>query len=230
MRPPYKDAFYNLPWIDEIIEIGNMGEGPAALARLGYQRSFQLTQNIKFFEFRQTDPQHSLIDTPLRTGQEIGIPNFNQKPVFLPTASEITNTNSIVQDTPTIAIESIAKSGQSWADQAAVDAILTKFPNHRILWLSNVGAPALPQVNNMLSYSRREVIMCLRAADIFFSVGSGFFCSSMALPTEWQPKRIVCLWIDEFYKYERRLAELMLHQSITWVHNHQELNECLTTL
>lgn len=226
-RPHCKDALYNIPWIDKIIEIPQMNQGIPKLKSLGCSPVFQITQNVRFFEFRQQDPKHSLIDTPLHTGRKIGVDDFDQRPIFIPTATEIDKTNAMLQDRPTIAIESVYNSAQSWADSDAFKAIITKFDNYRILWLSNQNAPNHPNVDDLLRFSRREVIMCLRACDIFFSVGSGFFCASLALPKKWQPRKIICLWKDELYKYEGRLAQMAWHDDITWVHGRDELNQCL---
>jgi hypothetical protein len=207
-----------------------MNQGARKFKELGYEMSLQLTQNVKFFEFRQDDPNHSLIDTPLLTGKQFGIETFNQRPIFSPTLEEIEKTNSMISDQPTIAIEAIYKSAQSWADGRAFQSIRDRFPNHRILWLSNEGAPKDKNVDDLLRFTRREAIMCLRACDIFFSVGSGFFCSSLALPSYSQPKKTVCLWTDDLYRYEKPLAKHQWHPDITWVHNHDELNQCLKSL
>lgn len=223
-RKPYIDAFHNIPYIDKIIPIDSMGEGIPKLQQMGYQ-AHQITQNIKFFEFKQSDPEHSLIDTPLATGRQMGLEPFNQRPIFAPTLEEHLAVSSLVTGEPTIAIESEYRSGQSWATPEDFELIL----NHhacRILWLSNKGAPS--HVDNMLRYTRRQVILSLQACDTFYSVGSGFFCACLALPSHLQPKKIVCLWDDTLYKYERRLNELKWHPQLVWVHNRQELEACLT--
>lgn len=223
-----KDAFYNIPWIDHIIECDEMWDGVSRLKKLGYQTAYQITQNIKFPEFREQDPNHSLINTPLLVGKQLGLGDFDNKPVFIPTKEETERANTIISSKPTISVESVFNSIQSWADTKAFDSILDAYSkSHRILWLSNNGAPKIPAIDNMLRFSRRECIMCLRASDIFFSVGSGFFCSSLALEPEYQPKKIVCLWIDEMYKYEEELRKRQWHNNITWIHNHQELCEFL---
>lgn len=226
VKPACKDAFYNIPWIDEIIECAQMWDGLGRLKKLGYETTHQITQNVKFHQFREHDPNHSLIDTPLLTGAELGLANFDNRPIFLPTEEEIIKTDSILSTKPTIAIESVFNSIQSWANEKTFIPILEKFAkSHRILWLSNHGAPE--GVDNMLRYSRRECIMCLRAVDILFSVGSGFFCSSLALQPIYQPKKIICLWIDEMYKYEAAMLRYKWHDNIIWVHNHDELLESL---
>ena len=229
-RPHCKDALYNIPWVDKIIEIDQMWHGIAKLKEVGCNPVFQITQNVKFFEFRDAhEPNHSLIHTPLWTGRQLHCPqDFDNRPIFIPTDDECLKTQSMIQDKPTIAIESVYTSAQSWADKKAFDAIVARYHGtHRILWLSNEGAPKISAVDNMLRFSRRECIMCLRACDIFFSVGSGFFCSSLALSTTHQPKKIICLWTDDLYKYEEPLGQYKWHPDITWVHNHNELNECL---
>lgn len=230
-RPHCKDALYNTPFIDKIIDIPEMQHGIHKFKSMGF-KTYQITQNIKFFEFRnEHDPHHSLINTPLMTGRQLQCNDFDNRPLYYPTETEIQNTNSIISDKPTIAVESIYTSGQSWADTTAFNMILDYYSKtHRILWLSNNNAPRVPVVDNLLRFSRRECIMCLRSADIFFSVGSGFFCASLALPKEYQPKKIVCLWIDDLYKYEEPLNKYKWHTDITWVHNHIELKECLKKL
>jgi hypothetical protein len=234
VRPHCKDAFTNVRWISEIIEIPHMWHGLPALERLGYKRRYQITQNAKFYEFRDAHhPDHSLIHTPLWTGRQLHCPkDFDNRPLFFPTTEELmVGSRMKAENRPTIAIESVYGSAQSWADKRAFDMILAKYAHtHRILWLSNEGAPKIPAVDDMLRFTRRECIMCLQACEIFFSVGSGFFCASLALDPDKQPKKIVCLWTDDLYRYEEPLAEYKWHPDITWVHNHQELNQCLNQL
>lgn len=222
------DAFDNLPWISDIIHIPAMNHGVEALRQRGFRRIYQITPNIKFFEFRERDPSHSLIDTALWTGRELGLPNFDQRPVLIPTEREANVHIELNDPRPTIAVESVYKSGQSWADQHALQLILDKYlQSHRVFWLSNSGAPTHPNVDNLLRYTRREIIMSLRHVETFFSVGSGFFCGCLALPTELQPRRVVCLWRDEFYRYEARLAALNWHTNLIWIHNHDDLKAML---
>jgi len=230
IRSPFKDALYNVPWVDKIIEIQQMWDGVSRLRSMGCNPVFQITQNVKFLQFKQIDNNHSLINTPLMTGKELGIENFDNRPLLFPTDQEIRNTDNIISNTPTIAIENVYNSGQSWADETAFNMILDKYSKtHRILWLSNSKIPNYPNIDDLSRFSRRECIMCLRASDIFFSVGSGFFCSSLSLPKIYQPKKIVCLWIDDFYKYEEPLSKYNWHDSITWVHNHDELKNYLNS-
>lgn len=223
VRAHCADAYANQPWVNEIITIAGLHQGHAALE--GYQHRFQLTQNVKFFEFRQHDQHHSLIDTPLVTGRQLGV-SFDQRPLINLTESELAAGDSIKTDRPIIAVESVFTSGQSWADIRAFEMILERYRDtHTILWLSNSGAP--PYANDLLRFSRREIIGCLKKADRFFSVGSGFFCASLALPAHLQPREIVCMWIDDFYKYEGRLKQLCWHDNLKWVHSHAELAEVL---
>jgi len=230
-RHPYVDGFNNVPWVKQVIPIDGMGQGVLYLQRNKYRRVYQITQNVQFPEYKKRDGNHSLIDTPLWFARSIGIPDFDQRPIFIPSQSEIDKTNSIVQDKPTIAIECEARSGQSWARRNHINDIVYKYKDsHRILWLSNKDTPNIPCVDSLARFTRREVIMCLRAVDIMFSVGSGFFCSALALPTEWQPKKIVCLWIDDMYKYTDRLNQLQWHKDIVWINNESQLKEVLNTM
>lgn len=226
VRPHCKDAFYNIPWIPKIVEITQMNEGIPKLQNMGCHPTFQITQNIKFFEYRNQDLNHSLIDTPLCVGREIGLPEFDQKPMISLTGHELTTGASMADPRPTIAIESVYNSAQSWANADIFNIILSKYSkSHRVLWLSNSGAPA--GVDDMLRFSRREAIACLQHCEIFFSVGSGFFCASLALPLHLQPKQIVCLWVDDLYKYENKINEKKWHPNLQWVHNLDELRGVL---
>lgn len=211
------DAFANITEVGEIVYIPQMRHGLAALANLGYQQVHQLTQNEKFFEFRELDPAHSLIDTPRLTGQQLGLEIADYRPQLALTAAELATATTFPADKPIIIIESIYKSGQSWSDQQSLAMIAERYrDSHRIIWASSTEAG-----------SRREIIAHLQRCERFFSVGSGFFCASLALPTALQPPEIVCLWRDELYRYEGRLTELQWHPKITWVHNRTELMSVL---
>lgn len=227
-KEQYRDGYYNIPWIEEVITIGGMGYGVLWFKRNGYKNVFQITQNAKFPHYKTIDQEHSLIDTPTWVGRELGFPEFDPKPIFIPTQQEIDNTESLLTPEPTIAIESEARSGQSWAESDDINQIIDKYKDtHRILWLSNTQAPECSKIDGLKRFSRREVIMCLRAADMFFSVGSGFFCSALALEKQYQPKKIICLWRDQMYKYKGRLAELQWHKDITWIDDKWQLNQYL---
>lgn len=227
-RHNYTDGFINIPYIDKIVTVSEMGQGAELLRNMGVDHVFQITQNITFLQLIEKYPGLSLIDSPLYTGREIGLDDFDQKPIFTPTTEEIQRTASITNDQPTIAIESEARSGQSWATGEHIDKIIDKYEStHRILWLSNTKPPNRNNIYPMDSYTRREAIMCLKAADIFYSVGSGFFCAAMALEQKYQPRHIVCLWRDDFYRYKNRITELNFHKSISWIENEQQLVENL---
>jgi len=227
-RPHCKDALYNLPWISKIVDIPDMGHGEKKLKSMGCSEFIQITQNIRFFEFKKENPNHSLIDTPKLVAKSLGINDFNQKPIFIPSKQEIEKSESLNTEQPTIAITSVYTSGQSWADKKAFDTIIEKFlPTHRILWLSNQDAPKHKNVDNMLRFTRREVTCSLRFCDIFFSVGSGFFCASMGLQEEFQPKKINCLWKDDLYRYEEPINKHKWHKNLTWIHDYKELIKCI---
>jgi len=228
----YFDGFRNIPWVEDIIEVKCMNAGIKRLEQLGFHPVYQITQQPLFARFKTTiKGNHSLIDTPLWAGRELGLPDFDQRPIFFPFDEEIEKTNSIIKDEPTIAIECEARSGQSWANAKDIQMIIDKYKDtHRILWLSNKDAPDLPCVDDLLRFSRREVIMCLRAADVFFSVGSGFFCASLALPKKWQPKKIVCLFQDHHFKYIDRLNELRWHDDLNWATQQFQLQKILNAI
>lgn len=218
------DAFTNLSCIGEIVHITNLWEGVKKFQDLGYKQVHQLTQNVHFPKFKEQHPEHSLIDTAAWVGRDLGLPTFDQRPTFHPTEAERQVGQNFSSSQPTIAIESVYKSGQSWADDRAFQMILEKYAGHRVLWLSNQTPPA--SAIDCSKYTRRELLMTLQHVEVFFSVGSGFFCGSLALPREFQPKKLVCLWLDHYYKYEWRLAELKW-LDIVWVHNHAELQAAL---
>lgn len=227
VTPHCSDAFINIQCINKIIHIPSMHHGIEMFKSMNYKYIYQITQNVKFPVYKQQDPNHSLIDTALQVGSEFGL-QFNQRPVFLPTHDELLFGVQYKPNQPTVAIECIAKSGQSWADNTAVQSIVDKYADtHKILWLSNQGAPNHHNIDNLLKYSRRQIIMLLQHCEMFFSVGSGFFCANLALPEQYQAKKVVCLWIDDLYKYEFRLSQLKWCREIIWVHNHQELNKIL---
>lgn len=228
VRPHCADAFKNIPWVGEVVTIPGLNHGRSALRKLGCTETHQVTQNVKFLEFSSADPQHSLVDTPLYVGRQLGLPDFDQRPIFLPTAAELTVGARYDDGLPNIAIESVFTSAQSWAGKAAFDLIVDAYKDsHRICWLSNSGAPQTRYMDDMLRWTRREAITALQHCQTMFSVGSGFFCSALALPKHRQPKRIVCMWIDNVYRYERRIDALQWHDNLVWVHNLQELEAAL---
>ncbi len=234
----YADAFYNLPFIGEIVHIDSMGDGDAKLKAFGYKEVIQIAQNIKFWQYKNEDVEHSLIDTPLWVGRELGLPDFDQKPIFVPIESEKevgmslpnaaawTTASGMVRKT--IAIESVYTSEQSWAKPEDFQKIVDFcYNNHRILWVSNSGAPSRHNVNNMLRHTRREIIMCLQHCETFYTTGSGFMCAAFALPPELQPKKIVCLWREnDIYRYPKRLDELKW-ANIEWIYNSEQLDKHL---
>lgn len=212
------DAFHNLPWVAKITHVNNLHDGMALFRDRPH--SYQITPNVYFPSFKESHPDHSLIDTARGIGRHYGLGDFDQRPIFLPSREDLEVRVNLLR--PVIAVESHYKSGQSWADKNSFKPILDKYGStHDVLWLSNQDAPNHPNVHTLKNCSRRQVITLLSKAETFFSVGSGFFCASLAL--EVPPQRIVCLWLDHFYCYERRLAELGWHQNIKWVHNMDEL-------
>lgn len=230
VRDLYADAFISNPHIDEIVRIHNMGEGPAAFKKLGYKSSHIATQNIRFFEFK-AHGEHSLIDTPLMVGKGMGLREFNHKPELFLSQAEIESVSAVKDSRPIIAIESVFTSGQSWATPDCFSLIVDKLQStHKILWLSNQGAPNGSNIDNMLRFSRRQVIAALRHVDVFFSVGSGFFCSTLGLDRSSQPKKIVCLWNDDMYRYKDRLNELKWHPDITWCLNREAFLDALCNI
>lgn len=231
VRPHCADAFDNLPFVDKVVIIQEMGEGTQLLANLGYKNVYQITQNIKFMQFKSFDKNHSLVNTPLMTGMQLGIGYFDQRPIFIPSEKELKAPLKIEHDKPIIAIESVYTSSQSWAKKKHFDTIVEKFQDtHKILWLSNEGCPKNKNIDDMLRFTRRECICCLSLCEYFFSVGSGFFCASLALPKSQQPKNTICLWEDNLYKYKDVLNEKQWNPNITWVEDEQEFLNTITNI
>lgn len=212
------DAFHNLSWVGKITHINDLYDGMHLFKT--YQHAYQITPAAYFTKFKESHPDHSLIDTALWISRHYGLGDFDQRPIFIPTREELEVRVNL--NRPVIAVESHYKSEQSWATKQSFKPILDRYgDSHDILWLSNQDAPNHPSVHTLRNCTRRQIIPLLSKAETFFSVGSGFFCASLALAMP--PQRIVCLWKDEFYRYERRLAELAWHPHIVWVHNQAEL-------
>jgi hypothetical protein len=212
------DAFHNLPWVRRIHHIKNLWDGKKLFEGHTYR---QVTPNVHFPRFKETNPELSLIDCAHELGREYGL-EFDQRPLFIPTEAECIR--RVGFDKPVLAIEAHHKSGQSWANRDHFRSIVEKYKaTHDILWLSH--DEPLPGCIDLRGKSRRQLITALPQVDLFFSVGSGFFCASLA--EGYAPKKTVCLWLDHYYKYERRLAELGWNPDLYWVHNEAELAEWL---
>lgn len=224
-KPQYNDAFENIDCITEIIHINEMGHGVEKLQSIGKKHIYQLTQNITWLEQIKIEPQLSLIESPLRTAQKLGI-NIDPRPIFIPRHHEIQSTEKYASQQPTIAIEAEARSGQSWANNQHIQQIIDKYKQtHRILWLSITNAP--PNTISLHHISRRQNIMCLRHAEKFYCVGSGLFCASLALEQKYQPKQIICLWEDSMYKYKSTLSKYTWHNNLQIIDNPQQLTQHL---
>lgn len=214
-----EDAFYNLPWVSKIHRISNLHDGMKLFKN--YNHHYQLTPNVNFPRYKEVDQNHSLIDTALLTSKELGFGEINQKPILIFNQNDNCDINFTK---PFIAIENVYKSGQSWANDTAFESIINKYQDkYDILWLSNSKPPL--NVKNYANYTRRQLLSILNKAERFYCVGSGFFCGSLAL--EKRPKETICLWIDDYYKYEKRLSEFEWSQNIIWIHNYEELKKHL---
>lgn len=215
------DAYHNLPWVGKITHIGQLHEG---MRFFGDRICYQVTPNVHFPNFKESNQDHSLIDTARDIGRHYGLGDFDQRPIFIPTPDEMI---SFPSSRSLIAIESHHKSGQSWARPESFQPVLDRYcQTHEVLWLCNQDAPKRPHVHAVGNrYTRRQLVCLLSQCETFFSVGSGFFCASLALATP--PSRVVSLWIDDYYKYERRLTELAWHPNLVWAHNQDELRAAL---
>lgn len=217
----YRDAYSNLPFVEFLTDSRD------ELGAAGY--SVVDTTPSNYFEaIKSGNPEFSLIDTHgwawrRAVGDDL---RFNPIPQLVLTTEELRASEGLSFDTGgrLIAIESVAFSGQSWADRRAWKAILDAHTQDHILWLSNQDAPELPNINNLLHLGRRQVIAAMSRADTIYTTGSGFFCASLGLPNK---IRTVCLWKDHYYKYEARFAQIGLDKNIIWAHNHDELEKAI---
>ena len=222
------DAFTNAPFIGQIIDIPTVWHGVHHFHANQYNFAYQMTPYAKFAEYKAADGNFSLIDCSKKMAAEQGIEISDQRPLIYLTDDERKSAeefiNRLPNTKPIVGIESYAKSGQSWADREAIDKIITYWRDKaHILWFSNTKAHdgALDLVN----FRRREIIAMLGKIDHFYSVGSGFFCASLVASN--QPKRTTVLWIDHYYKYIHRIAELGWGDTIEWAQNIVELEAFL---
>lgn len=217
------DAFANLSFVNKVIHIANMWDGINHFTKNSYNQAYQLTPQTKFEQYKAKDSNFSLIDASKHIARDYGVEVKCQRPIIELTGQEQRDADEFIQrlpkTKPIIAIESYAKSGQTWADMSAIMAIVDKWRDRAsIIWCSHTPAP--DGALNMANYSRRTIIGMLHACDCFYNVGSGFFCASLTQQN--QPKKNVSLWQDHYYRYVGRLAELGW-QNITWVQNIVEL-------
>lgn len=216
-QPKYQDAYRNLPYIAHICE-------PHQIGSMGCDRVVDCTPYLHFDALHRDNNRFSLVDThKVVWEREFGPIEYDPRPDFRLTAEEAATVQAYSDKQGLVAIESVAFSGQSWADKRALDMILARHLNDRVLWLSNQDAPSLSNVDNLLRYSRREVIGLIELCAVFYTTGSGFFCSSLALPR--RPSRTVCLWRDHYYRYEEKFEQL--GWEVQWVHDHSELTTAL---
>jgi hypothetical protein len=229
-----KDALLNNPNIANIHTIGRMWEGYENYARSNqYEKVLNITPNYWFLRQVEDIPSVSLLDTYAYQScvyndsehntprQEINRNSnlFGKKPSIHLTDEELTSSEKYKN--VKIAIETEYKSGQSWAQTEDFLEISKQFNGEQVLWLSR----SEPFLQNTVGYgeSRRVLIAALRNIDTFISVGSGFFCASMAL--DMQPKKIICLWLDHYYKYAGNIEKYGWHNQIKWVGSRSELND-----
>lgn len=218
VRADCADAFDNVPFIRHIHHCKNLWEGHAWFKSHKYDVVHQITQNVKFFEFRQHGP-HSLVDTPSATGRQLGLPAFDPRPQIYLRADEIAWADEWMADKKDyVILEAVYKSGQSWCDERAVRMIINAHRG-KVLWASHTPAPA---GSTAIPASRRHVIACIRHCRKFYSVGSGIFCGALALDRK---PPITCMWIDDLYKYEQHVRPEWA--KITWVHDHEGLASAL---
>lgn len=230
------DALIHNPHINNIIQIDRMWQGYEICHNSGkYEKVINITPNYWFLRQTEDIPSVSLIDTyayqscvynnsdhnATRNPINRNSPLFGAKPEIYLSDEELARSEKYAN--VKIAIETEYKSGQSWATPTDFINIANKFKGEQILWLSKTE----PYIPNTIGHgeSRRTLIACLRNIDTFISVGSGFFCASMALATP--PKNIKCLWVDHYYKYVGMIEKYGWHNSIEWIsdRNHELLGE-----
>lgn len=210
--PKYADAYINLPWISKITHDRQ---------ELSEYDIVDITPANHFWpHYRSKNGKFSLIDMQAELARTLGIQLLDQRPIFMPTEFESRIAQQYTSDKPLLAIESVYFSTQSWSNKATTHSIVNHYANtHNIIWLSNQDAIQHPAVDDCMRFSRRELITILNKCDLFYNVGSGFFCASLALDPG--PTSTISIWNDKF-NCEKRLAQLGWH-NITWVHNQSEL-------
>ena len=213
----YADAYTNLPWISKVYNTPQ--ELPSEYEIL------DVTPYNYFWHYKAHNNEFSLIDTIKERAKTIGIELKDQRPIFIPTDKEIETGYKYHQQStkPILAIESVHYSHESWWNLEATKIIVDHYiSKYNIIWLSNSDAPA--SVDNGLRFSRRELLCILNHSNLFYTSGSGFYTAALAINTG--TAKTICLWIDETYKYEKKINGLGWRPT-TWVHNIAELERTL---
>lgn len=210
------DAFINLPFIRDIIEIENHTDGIFKFKENQYDHTFLITSSRYF-------PIHvpsSLLDVQKFLARELKVPLLNRRPIFIPTQAELDNVGSKHFD---MAIESEFLSQQSWATQFDIDLILKTFENQKVLWCSKPEGPS----DTYRFQTRRETILALKNVEHFFCVGSGIFCASL---NGLSPKTTYVLWKDSYYKYKKTMKSLKWDDDIIWIEDRNHLISVLNKM
>ena len=218
--PNCKAAFENIPYVSEIVEIPTLGDGENALLKLGYDKCFQITPDVKFFEFRAQNNQHSLVDTPLLTGTQLGCTPFDQRPVFAPTPEEIEKTSMYLCDRPMIAFDSAAEIDSQTEANVLRSIIESHVNSHIVLWPGETPPFKSDSIFLINDLTPREQILVTRMCTCVYTTGRDFTFACLSLPSKYQPKKVICLWHDEIYNCRNRILQSCWHQDISW------LNQC----
>jgi hypothetical protein len=210
------DAFINLPFIKNIIEIENHIDGINKFKEEQYDHTFWLTSSRYF-------PAHvpsSLLNVQIFLARELNVSLPDRRPIFIPTKAELDTVGPRRFD---VAIESEFLSQQSWATPFDIDLILKTFRNQNILWCSKPEGPSGAHRFD----TRRETILALKNVEHFFCVGSGIFCASL---NGLSPINTYVLWTDGYYKYKKTMKSLKWDTSITWIEDRNHLISVLNKM
>jgi len=214
----FADAFLNLPFINNIIQINRINDGVKMFKALKYDLYFNATQGSYF---RNNSGMFSLLDVPDKLSSIMRVHITDRRPVFIPTKTELKVTENEKFD---LAIESEYNSGQSWSKDQDIMMVLRAFKNKRILWCSK----SEPPVEGLHRFNtRRETIAALINVKHFFCVGSGIFCASLS---KYRPENSYVLWSDDYFRYIQRFKERGWDSTITWIEDSEDLSSCLNRL
>lgn len=226
------DVYYGVPGVDEIIAIPNMNHGQATIANKSHvSRFYQITPQYYFERFKQQDPNHSLACTAMAIGREYGV-DIDPRPKIYLSPIEIKAAENYFEKfkdkgRKIVAVESEHLSCQSWTNDNDFEAMVTGNPDCFFLWLSLrrpvFDAPNMHVVAKDLD--RRGCIALLNYVDLFVSVGSGFFCSSLSASVN--PPKTWALWIDTLYKYKDTINATDWTSDLTWIESREEWQKFL---
>lgn len=187
--PDYRDAFENLPFVGQIFdmsdkrqlslveEVSLLGSGVMHWKQRGNGPVYPITQfsTHELFLDREGDPP-GLFGIPTAIGRQLGLPEFDPRPILNFTVDERKASEAIPEGT--VAVETGFLFQQSWVWNEVWQYLLEEIKNRPVLCLSRE-AP----INGFLrlDLTRRELLCGLHRCHAFVTTGSGFFCGSIGV-------------------------------------------------